>query len=213
MGGPPGDCARRHVHPERACVPDRRAASLGRPAPSTLARARRSHTELQDKVTAGWVVHIGMMFFIPLFAAVVYLLLRGVEGTAPRSAGSRVPFVVFYSAWEALQGMGVGILVDEVNQLRRPSARRGQIWSTTSPTTFSFAISVCSAASSVRLDHRSDRSGRCPPPPRRHLLRRGPAASPASDHGPPTSVRADWAGSSSSPPCSSAKPTGRANPS
>ena len=37
---------------------------------------------LQDNVTAWLVVHIGMMLFIPLMAAVVYLLLRGVEGTA-----------------------------------------------------------------------------------------------------------------------------------
>ena len=36
----------------------------------------------QDKVTAWMVVHIGMMFFIPLFAAVVLLLLRGVEARA-----------------------------------------------------------------------------------------------------------------------------------
>jgi hypothetical protein len=51
------------------------------------------------------VVHIGMMLFIPLFAAVVYLLLRGLEGTAAQiSRIALVPFVVFYSAWEALQG-------------------------------------------------------------------------------------------------------------
>ena len=30
-----------------------------------------SYLELQDKVTAWMVVHIGMMLFIPLFAAVV----------------------------------------------------------------------------------------------------------------------------------------------
>jgi hypothetical protein len=77
-----------------------------------------SYSELQDEVTAWMVVHIGMMIFIPLFAAVVYLLLRGVEGTAAQiSRIALVPFVVFYSAWEALQGMGVGILVNEVNGL------------------------------------------------------------------------------------------------
>jgi hypothetical protein len=59
-----------------------------------------------------------MMLFIPLMAAVVYLLLRGVEGTAAQvSRIALVPFVIFYSAWEALQGIGVGILVDEVNAL------------------------------------------------------------------------------------------------
>jgi hypothetical protein len=82
--------------------------------------------ELQDKVTVWMVVHIGMMLFIPLMAAVVYLLLRGVEGTAARIGRvALVPFVVFYSAWEALQGIGVGILVDEVNQLTQPERATG----------------------------------------------------------------------------------------
>jgi hypothetical protein len=59
-----------------------------------------------------------MMLFIPLFAAVLYLLLRGVEGTAAWvSRIALVPFVIFYGAWEALQGIGVGILVDDVNGL------------------------------------------------------------------------------------------------
>ena len=77
-----------------------------------------SYLDLQDKVTAWMVVHVGMMFFIPLMAVLVYLLLRGVEGTAARvSRIALVPFVVFYSTWEALQGIGVGILVHEVNAL------------------------------------------------------------------------------------------------
>ena len=82
-----------------------------------------TYAELQDKVTAWMVVHIGMMLFIPMFAAALFLLLRGVEGTAAQvSRIALVPFVVFYSAWEALQGMGVGILVHEVNAL--PQAER-----------------------------------------------------------------------------------------
>jgi hypothetical protein len=82
-----------------------------------------SYADLQDKVTAWMVVHIGMMLFIPLMGAVVYLLLRGVEGTAARVCRvALVVFVVFYSTWEALQGIGVGILVDEVNAL--PQAER-----------------------------------------------------------------------------------------
>lgn len=59
-----------------------------------------------------------MMVFIPLMAAAIYLLLRGVEGTAARvSRIALVPFVVFYSAWEVLQGVGNGILVEQVNAL------------------------------------------------------------------------------------------------
>jgi hypothetical protein len=43
--------------------------------------------------------------------------LRGVEGTAAWvSRIALVPFVVFYSAWEVLQGIGVGILANELNR-------------------------------------------------------------------------------------------------
>ncbi len=40
------------------------------------------YLDLQDQVTRMLVVHIGMLVFIPLMAVVVYVLLRGVEGTA-----------------------------------------------------------------------------------------------------------------------------------
>jgi hypothetical protein len=74
------------------------------------------YRDLQDEVTRALVVHVGMLLFIPLMAVVVYLLLRDVEGTAARVGRiSLVPFVVFYSAWETLQGIGNGVLVNEVN--------------------------------------------------------------------------------------------------
>ena len=74
------------------------------------------YLDAQDVVTRFLVVHIGMMLFVPMMAVVVYLLLRGVEGTAAWvSRIALVPFVVFYSAWEVLQGIGVGILVNELN--------------------------------------------------------------------------------------------------
>jgi hypothetical protein len=76
------------------------------------------YLDAQDKVTPFLVVHVGMMLFIPLMAAAVLLLLRGVEGTAAWvSRIALVPFVVFYSAWEVFQGIGVGILVNELNGL------------------------------------------------------------------------------------------------
>jgi hypothetical protein len=76
------------------------------------------YLDAQDTVTRFLVVHVGMMLFIPLMAAAVYLLLRGVEGTAAWvSRIALVPFVVFYSAWEVFQGIGVGILVNELNGL------------------------------------------------------------------------------------------------
>jgi hypothetical protein len=76
------------------------------------------YLDAQDNVTRFLVVHVGMMLFIPLMAVVIYLLLRGVEGTAAWvSRIALVPFVVFYSAWEVFQGIGVGILVNELKGL------------------------------------------------------------------------------------------------
>jgi hypothetical protein len=76
------------------------------------------YLDVQHNVTRFLVVHIGMMIFIPLMGVVVYLLLRGVEGTAAWvSRIALVPFVLFYSAFEVLQGIGVGILANELNGL------------------------------------------------------------------------------------------------
>jgi hypothetical protein len=81
------------------------------------------YLDIQDQATAMLVVHVGMMLFIPLTAVAIYLLLRGVEGTAARvSRIALVPFVVFFSAWETLQGTANGILVHELNRL--PEAER-----------------------------------------------------------------------------------------
>jgi hypothetical protein len=81
------------------------------------------YVDLQDQVTRMLTVHIGMLLFIPLMAVVVYVLLRGVEGTA--AVVSRIalaPYVIFYGAWEALYGIGLGILADAVNGL--PASER-----------------------------------------------------------------------------------------
>lgn len=76
------------------------------------------YLDLEDNVTAWLVVHMGMMLFIPLMAVAVYLLLRGVDGTAARvSRMALVPFVVCYSAFETLQGIANGVLASEVNGL------------------------------------------------------------------------------------------------
>jgi hypothetical protein len=71
-----------------------------------------------DEVTAWMTVHVGTLVLVPLIAAVVYLLLHGVEGIAAQV--SRVAlafFVLFYATWEALIGIGLGVLSDEVNGL------------------------------------------------------------------------------------------------
>ena len=76
------------------------------------------YADITANMTAWMTVHVGMLVFIPLMAAAIYLLLRGVEGTAAKvSRIALVPFVIFYSAWETLQGIGNGALVDQVNDL------------------------------------------------------------------------------------------------
>jgi hypothetical protein len=84
---------------------------------------KEMYADLHDQATAMLVVHVGMMLFIPLMAVAVLLLLRGVEGTAAQiSRVALVPFVVFCTAWETLQGIANGILVHELNG--RPAADR-----------------------------------------------------------------------------------------
>jgi hypothetical protein len=82
------------------------------------------YLDVQDEVAEMLAVHVGMMLFIPLIAVAVYLLLRGVQGTAAKiSRIALVPFVVFFSAWETLQGIATGILAAELNG--RPQNERG----------------------------------------------------------------------------------------
>jgi hypothetical protein len=76
------------------------------------------YENIDGNVTAWITVHLGMGIFVPLFAGVVYLLLRDVESTA--AAVSRIGlgvFAVLYAAWELVLGVGTGILTDETNAL------------------------------------------------------------------------------------------------
>jgi hypothetical protein len=73
---------------------------------------------LDDQVTPWMIVHVATLLFIPLLAAVVYLLLRGLDGAAARIARiALASFVLFYTTWEVLIGIGLGVLVDQVNGL------------------------------------------------------------------------------------------------
>ena len=82
------------------------------------------YLEVQDSVTRFMVVHIGMVVFIPLMAVVIYVLLRGVEGTAAWVGRiALVPFVVFYSAWEVCRGSASGFSSTSCKDCRRPASR------------------------------------------------------------------------------------------
>jgi hypothetical protein len=73
---------------------------------------------ISDSVTPWLVVHLGTMLFIPLLAAAMFVLLRGIDGTA--ATVSRIALVVFaivYAAFEVTVGIGSGILGDAINAL------------------------------------------------------------------------------------------------
>jgi hypothetical protein len=76
------------------------------------------YPSIDGQVTAWLTVHIGMGIFVPLFAGVVYLLLKGVRGTAATiSRIGLAVFAVLYAGWELLLGVGTGLLTDQVNEL------------------------------------------------------------------------------------------------
>jgi hypothetical protein len=77
-----------------------------------------TYADVEDVVTRWLFVHLGTLLFIPLMAAAVYLLVRGIEG--PVALICRIAlafFVVFYGAFEVLVGIGTGVLVNDINGL------------------------------------------------------------------------------------------------
>ena len=71
---------------------------------------------LQDDVTAYLVVHVGTLIFIGLMGAALYVLVRGMPGTAARVSRLAIgPFVVLYAAWEAVIGLAIGVMVQHGN--------------------------------------------------------------------------------------------------
>jgi hypothetical protein len=76
-----------------------------------------------DELTPWLAVHVGTLLFVPLMAAAIYLLLRGVEGGAARVARiALAPFLICYLTFEVLIGLGTGVFVDEVKDL--PAAQQ-----------------------------------------------------------------------------------------
>ena len=73
---------------------------------------------LQDDVTAYLVVHVGTLIFIGLMGAALYVLVRGMPGTAARVSRLAIgPFVVLYAAWEAVIGLAIGVMVQHGNDV------------------------------------------------------------------------------------------------
>ena len=157
-----------------------------------------TYADVQDQVTAWLVVHIGMMLFIPLMAVVVFVLLRGIEGTAARiSRIALVPFVVFYGAYEVLLGIGAGILVQDVNRLAgSENAAGAALVDEFTDNVLIRGFSVLSSIGSLAFITADDRGRRCPTPRDRRTTGRPDPARPLgiSHHRPPAALRAHRAG-------------------
>ena len=71
---------------------------------------------LQDNVTTYLVVHVGTLIFIGLMGAALYVLVRGMPGTAAKVSRLAIgPFVLLYGAWEAVIGIAIGVMVEHGN--------------------------------------------------------------------------------------------------
>ena len=82
--------------------------------------------DVREDVGAWMFVHTVFLFFTPLIAGCVYLLLDGVKSHAATvSRVSLVFFLVFYTAYEVTIGVGTGILVDYTNGL--PAAEQAVV--------------------------------------------------------------------------------------
>jgi signal transduction histidine kinase len=84
------------------------------------------YAAVADNLTRWLAVHLGSVLFIPLMAGVMFLLLRGVEGTA--ALVGRIALAVFavvYLVFEAVVGIGTGLMVDNIDGL--PAAERADL--------------------------------------------------------------------------------------
>jgi hypothetical protein len=71
---------------------------------------------LHDETTRWLIVHFGTLPLIGLLGVALYLLVRELPGTAARISRLAIgPFVLFYAAGEAIQGVATGVLVDHAN--------------------------------------------------------------------------------------------------
>jgi hypothetical protein len=74
------------------------------------------YRDLRDEVNAYLVVHVGMLIFIGLIGVALYMVVRDLPGRAATISRWAIgPFVLFYSAWETVIGLSVGVLVQYGN--------------------------------------------------------------------------------------------------
>ena len=75
-------------------------------------------------VTTRWLaVHVGLLLLLPLLALWVWIALAGIRTLAARLARvAAVVFAALYSSFDALVGIGTGVLVREAVALGDPAA-------------------------------------------------------------------------------------------
>jgi hypothetical protein len=71
---------------------------------------------LRDDANTYVAVHVATLIFIALMGAALYMLVRDLPGKAATISRWAIgPFVLFYSAWEAVIGLAVGALAQHAN--------------------------------------------------------------------------------------------------
>lgn len=70
--------------------------------------------QLGDETTRWLGVHVGLLLALPLLGLWLWVVLEGVENAAANVARvAIVPFVALYAAFDAILGIGTGVLVRE----------------------------------------------------------------------------------------------------
>jgi hypothetical protein len=81
----------------------------------------RMYTDLAGQSGTWLAVHTAQIVLIMLLGATIWALVDGLEGTAAKVARAAIlPFVAFYSAFDAIVGFATGLLVRQANGLPGP---------------------------------------------------------------------------------------------
>ena len=76
------------------------------------------YADLRGQTGTWLAVHTAQIVLVMLLGATIWTLVDGLEGTAAKVARAAVlPFVAFYSAFDAIVGFATGLLVRQANSL------------------------------------------------------------------------------------------------
>ena len=76
------------------------------------------YADLHGQAGTWLAVHTAQIVLVMLLGATIWALVEGLEGTAAKVARAAIlPFVAFYSAFDAIVGFATGLLVRQANSL------------------------------------------------------------------------------------------------